>query len=165
MGKADKYQHGTHNAICDTCGFKYKASQLRMTWDGFFVCDPCWEPRHPQDFVRGKVDKLRVDIVRPDNDILYHETTLNANESAGDTSINVVTMTEISQYTALLIQLDPMMGQTSQYHACTVTTTPIVSTNILITPALPWAASSGNQIYILDHADYIQATEVTVDDL
>ena len=165
MGKADKYQHGTHNAICDTCGFKYKASQLRMTWDGYFVCDPCWEPRHPQDFVRSKVDKLRVDIVRPDNDILYYETTLNATEGAGDTSINVVTMTGMLQYSPLLIQLDPQMGQTSQYHVCTITTTPVVSTAILITPALPGAASSGNKIYVLDHADYIQANEVTADDL
>ncbi len=165
MGKADKYQHGTHNAICDTCGFKFKASQLRMTWDGFYVCDLCWEPRHPQDFVRAKVDKLRVDIVRPDDDILYAETTLNASESAGDTSISVVTMTGMSQYSPLLIQLDPQMGQTSQYHACIITTTPAVSTAILIHPALPGAASSGNIIYILDHADYIQANDVTVDDL
>lgn len=45
---------GDRNAICDRCGFKKKASRLRKTWDGLYVCaDTCWEPRHPQDYVRG----------------------------------------------------------------------------------------------------------------
>jgi hypothetical protein len=165
MGKADQFRLGDYNAICDTCGFKYKASQLRMTWDGFFVCEPCWEPRHPQDFVRSKQDKQRVAISRPDTSILFYETTLNASESTGDTSINVVTMTGMVQYSSLLIQLDPMMGQTSDYHACYITTAPVVSSNILIDPALPWSAASGNKVYILDHADYLIPNEVSVDDL
>lgn len=165
MGKADKFVLGTYNVICDTCGLKFKANQLRFTWDGYYVCAKCWEPRHPQDLVRGKYDKMTVPIARPDDDIKFYETTLNANESAGDTSINVVSMASMQKYSALMIQLDPMMGQTSQYHACTITTTPVVSTNILITPALPWAASSGNTVYVLDHGDYLTATEVTTDDL
>ena len=63
----DRFVSGTWNALCDECGFKFKATDLRMRWDGMFVCSKDWEPQHPQDFVRGRVDKQRVDIARPDD--------------------------------------------------------------------------------------------------
>lgn len=43
------------------------ASELRRTWDGFYVCEECWEPRHPQDFVRGVPDNPSVPWTRPDD--------------------------------------------------------------------------------------------------
>lgn len=46
-----------HNAICDVCGFKYRASELKLRWDGLRVCAEDFERRHPQEFVRA---------VRPD---------------------------------------------------------------------------------------------------
>lgn len=52
MGRADYLRLGDWNAICDECGRKFKASDLRLRWDGFRVCNGDWEPRHPQDFVR-----------------------------------------------------------------------------------------------------------------
>lgn len=61
------YTPGTWNCLCDVCGFKFKATDLRLRWDGAFVCSKDWETRHPQDFVRGRVDKQRVDIARPDD--------------------------------------------------------------------------------------------------
>ena len=48
---------GDWNAVCYFCGFKYKASELVRYWEGFYVCKECWEPRHPQDFVRGTIDE------------------------------------------------------------------------------------------------------------
>lgn len=56
MGRADYYKHGDTNALCMQCGFKFKGSELTMRWDGIWVCSECWEPRHPQDFVRGVKD-------------------------------------------------------------------------------------------------------------
>ncbi len=56
MGHADYFKMGDNNCICDRCGFKYKASELKQTWDGLYVCEKDWEPRHPQDFVRGVED-------------------------------------------------------------------------------------------------------------
>jgi hypothetical protein len=50
---ATYYKRGDWNAICDRCGAKFKASQLRKTWEGFMVCQKDWEPRHPQDYVRA----------------------------------------------------------------------------------------------------------------
>ena len=49
MGRADYWKEGDWNAICDTCGAKYKASQLLLQWDNFRVCRGCWDPKHPQE--------------------------------------------------------------------------------------------------------------------
>jgi hypothetical protein len=54
--KYNTYVNGDWNAICDDCGWEYKASELKSRWDGLRVCYRCWEPRHPQDFVRGVAD-------------------------------------------------------------------------------------------------------------
>ncbi len=35
------------------CARQFKANQLRKHWQGMYRCDKCWEPRHPQDFVRA----------------------------------------------------------------------------------------------------------------
>lgn len=65
------YEHGQWNAICDRCGFKYKSRQIRREWTGLRVCsgadtNNCWEPRHPQDFVRGKADRQNPPWTRPE---------------------------------------------------------------------------------------------------
>lgn len=60
-----EYRDGDHRAICDRCGFKYYASQLTLEWTGLRVCHKCWEPRHPQDFVRGIPDKQTPPWTRP----------------------------------------------------------------------------------------------------
>lgn len=52
------YRRGDFNAICDRCGQKFKASQLKRTWNGLRVCSYDFEERNAQDFVRA---------VRPDS--------------------------------------------------------------------------------------------------
>lgn len=60
------YTPGDWNAICDVCGFKYKASELRLRWDGAMVCRKDWEVRPPQDFVRGIKEQAGVPYSRPE---------------------------------------------------------------------------------------------------
>lgn len=52
----DVYVSGEWNAVCYLCGCKKKASDLKKHWQGYYVCEKHWEPRHPQDFVRGIED-------------------------------------------------------------------------------------------------------------
>ena len=70
MGKADYLALGTWNAQCSMCGSKYKASELKRYWTGTYRCTSCWEPRHPQDFVRGVQDVQTVPWSQPDNWVL-----------------------------------------------------------------------------------------------
>lgn len=59
------FKPGDWNVICDRCGRRRKASQCVMEWDNLFVCQtPCFETRHPQDFVTGKIDHQNVPINR-----------------------------------------------------------------------------------------------------
>lgn len=72
MNSSVYYKKGDHNAICDRCGFKDKASKLKQEWTGLYVCKECWEPRHPQEFLKGVKDDPSVKWTRPDapeNDI------------------------------------------------------------------------------------------------
>ena len=41
---AGKYAYGTS----DRSGFRYRLSDMRMEWNGFFVGKDEWEPKHPQ---------------------------------------------------------------------------------------------------------------------
>ena len=66
MSKADTLKLGDWNAICDRCGFKFKASELKKTWDNLYVCEDDWEPRHPMDFLRGRPDDSSTPWNRPE---------------------------------------------------------------------------------------------------
>jgi len=66
MGRADYLKLGDWNAICDTCGQKYKGTELKLQWNGFYACDTCFDFRQPQDFVRGVVDDQHTPYSRPD---------------------------------------------------------------------------------------------------
>lgn len=59
-GRADYLRLGDWNAQCGECARKFKASSLRLDWKGFHKCTACWEPRHPQDFVRGLPETVGV---------------------------------------------------------------------------------------------------------
>ena len=52
------FQSGQHWVSCDRCGCDVRAGDARITWEGFVVCPDDWEPRHPQDFVRAKEDRI-----------------------------------------------------------------------------------------------------------
>jgi hypothetical protein len=65
------YVPGDFWRVCDVCGFEYRASQTKKRWDGFMVCDADWEPRHPQDHVRGRKDRQRVPNPRPEPDDVF----------------------------------------------------------------------------------------------
>jgi hypothetical protein len=73
MGHADYLRNGDWNAICDRCGSKFKFSQLKLEWDGLYVCtaNGCWEPRQPQDYVKGVRDDMAVPVSRPDQPPVY----------------------------------------------------------------------------------------------
>lgn len=65
MGRP-RYDKGDWKAVCDSCGFEFKASKLRKRWDGLMVCSKDWEPRQPQDFVKGVADIQTPPWTRPE---------------------------------------------------------------------------------------------------
>ena len=74
MGKTWTYRSGDWNCICDICGIKIKASKTKQRWDGFITCPSCWEPRHSQDFIKVRQDKITVPFLRPRSEDLFVTT-------------------------------------------------------------------------------------------
>ena len=66
MSYQSNYVRGSWNCICEACGRLVKAGELRQRWDGFMVDERCWEPRQPQDFVRGVADYQAPPFTRPE---------------------------------------------------------------------------------------------------
>jgi len=67
---------GDWNAYCDGCKFKFKASELKLDWKGYYKCPHCWEARHPMDLQRPP---------RPSQPIPWSRPT---DETAGRTDVN-----------------------------------------------------------------------------
>jgi len=64
--RKNNYKKGDWNVICDVCGFKKRASEVRLRWDGLYVCQEDWETRHPQEFLRTPKDDTSVPFTRPE---------------------------------------------------------------------------------------------------
>ena len=60
------YKHSEWNAICDYCGEEFKSSQLKKDWQGYYACKLDWNPRQPQDFLKGVKDDPSVEWTRPE---------------------------------------------------------------------------------------------------
>ncbi len=73
----DHFILGDHNAICDVCGFEYKASVLKKRWDGAIVCRKDFELRHPQDLIKPRSERQNVKYARPEPEIVYVGTNEN----------------------------------------------------------------------------------------
>jgi len=89
-GPRDYFALGNWNAVCYCCGHKYKASELKRHWQGYYVCDGCWEPRHSQDFVRGGKDDQTPPWtqVRPGNVFVPGAPTVGPIAQPGDYPIH-----------------------------------------------------------------------------
>lgn len=64
------YATGRHSkAMCDRCGWKYPYRDLRQEWNGLWVCQECYDPKHEQlEPHRDTYDPTALDHARPDND-------------------------------------------------------------------------------------------------
>ncbi len=150
---------GPYRAICDRCGQKRYASELRMTWDNLWVCvDRCWEPRHPQDFVEGRPDDQTVPIVRADVVASMGTTTLGVAASRNATTVTLTSVSGLVDRDPLGIELD-----TGECHWTFSDGTPTGAGVVTLGSYLPGAASSGNVVYLpsINNETFITATGIT----
>lgn len=66
MGNGLNAIPGSYDVICDRTGFRIKAYEALMEWNGLFVRRESWERRQPLDFLRGVRDDQSVPISRPE---------------------------------------------------------------------------------------------------
>ena len=80
MSYKPSWDNGGWKVICDVCGRLFKEHDLQKRWDGVMVCSGDWEPRQPQDFVRGVADKQAPPWARPEasDDFLFTCTPITS---------------------------------------------------------------------------------------
>ena len=82
------YVSGSHWSLCDMCGSQFRAEDLQVTWDNFWVCDEDFELRHPQDFLRVRPEVITVDDpVRPENTDNVIATTFESSSLQGKSAV------------------------------------------------------------------------------
>lgn len=86
------HKAGTWNVICDVCGFKFKADQLKKRWDGKMVCDVDYELRNPQDLIRIPTDDPSVPWSRPESTDTYLTSDLTTQDGIPITSQDGATL-------------------------------------------------------------------------
>lgn len=64
------YQKGQWKMMSDRSGQTFLNSDIKTEWTGLKVAKHEWEPRHPQEYVRGVVDDYAVRDARPRPDLL-----------------------------------------------------------------------------------------------
>lgn len=135
---------GDHWVIDEVTGEKVPASETRKMWNGAVVSRRNFEPRHPQDFVKGRPQRYFVKDPRPrptDSFVGPLDTTLVADASPGDTTLSVASSVRMEAGDFLSIMLD-----SGEPFRVLLQTVPDASTIVILT-GLPGRASSGNMVY------------------
>lgn len=55
-----QYRDGSFYRVDDRTGFTRRAEDTKEEWDGLIVAKDVWEPRQPQDLVKGIIDDQTV---------------------------------------------------------------------------------------------------------
>jgi hypothetical protein len=98
---------GNWNALCDSCGRKFKASSLRKRWDGLMVCEEDWEMKHPQLTIRVPKEQIAPPWARPEPpDVFLPYCTLE--NSQGIIDLAVVDCARVDYTSSIVLDAAPI---------------------------------------------------------
>ena len=89
------FLNGAWNVVCDVCGLRFKSVDIVRRWDGAMTCRKCYEPRHPQDFIRVRDERISVPFSRPEADVFVPQ---NTSVLISDSVFTDESLTRILQY-------------------------------------------------------------------
>ena len=153
------YIKGDYWMVCDRCGFNYRKSNMRETWDGLWVCEDDWEPRHPQLSVKAKQDDQRVPVARPDRSCVLGSTTVGTTASVDATSIILTDASSLSSGDSIGVTLDNGIVQWTSLSASPSGNTVSLSTLLMD------QATAGNTVFLSSVADVTFSSSVSAEDL
>ena len=144
MGTERHFKMGSFYRICDRTGFATRAERTRKEWTGLIVRDAQWEPRQPQDFVKGVIDDQTVPQPRPRQVDAYDgplHTYVTNNAGIGDVTITVNNTSRMYAGDSINLELDN--GATLQ-----TTIVKIWSDGVKLTIGTPltWSISVNNDL-------------------
>lgn len=145
MGRKLHFKAGSFYRVDDRTGFPQRAERTRKEWNGLIVDQARWEPRQPQDLVKGVPDLQSVPDARPLGANIYVgpisvQTTANA--VIGQTSIPVQTTFGFYQGAKVGCMTDQDGGSVF----FTTIASPPAGFNLVLSNPLPYPMASGNLI-------------------
>lgn len=129
--------------ICDRSGFKVPASKTRKEWNGLIVDATKFEKRHPQDFVKGRREKLGVPDPRPRPvtiEVGALRTTIAVAAAAGALTIELESTVRFDDGDKIGI----MLATGDQFTVIVQNVNS--STQLLLTQPLPYGADVGAMV-------------------
>lgn len=143
MADDKHYVPGSFYRIDDRTGFKVRAEKTKAEWTGLIVRDQSWEPRQPQDFVKGVRDDQSVPFPRPRQTDKFQGplcTTIAVAGNAGDQIIYVRSSIRMAVGDVLNVMLD-----SGSNLVCTIVDIPS-TVSVQISPSLTAPVSVLNQV-------------------
>lgn len=159
MGRHYQFKLGSFYRTSDRTGFPQRAEITKKQWDGLYVEEAQWEPRQPQDLVRGVIDKQSVPEPRPLGPNIFvgpFSTQITANLTIGTFVIPVQSTFGFTVNDAIGVMLDS--GSIFQGFVDEVG-----SSTIQISSWLTGSVSSGNLIF--DYGQTATVNGVLLDNL
>lgn len=106
MATSDRsLKRGIWAVTCAVCGFDFDSDKVKKRWDGVWVCEDDWEPRHILDFFKVRKEDISVPFSQKvvdtitnyasidDSDSPYTHTStiyvLDIDATSGDVTVNL----------------------------------------------------------------------------
>lgn len=145
MGRKLHYKPGSFYRTDDRTGFPRRAERTRKEWTGLIVDEARWEPRQPQDLVKGVPDIQSVPDARPLGQNVYVGPI-----SVATTADAVIGQTTIPVQTTFGFYAGAPVGCMTDHDGGTVFFTTIATaptgSNLVLARGLPAPMASGNLI-------------------
>lgn len=156
MGRKLHYRPGSFYRVDDRTGFPQRAERTRQEWNGLIVDEARWEPRQPQDLVKGVPDKQSVPDARPLGQNIYVGPI-----SVQTTEAAVIGQTTIPVQTTFGFYQGAKVGCMTDFDNGTVFFTTIASpptgSNLVLAQGLPSSMASGNLITLYKPSPPVEA--------
>lgn len=143
MGRKLHFKPGSFYRTDDRTGFPQRAEDTRQEWTGLIVDERVWEPRQPQDLVRGVKDQQNVPNARPLAPNVFVGptfTTTTANAVVGQTVLPVQSTAGFFSGCSVSVMLDSGVNFNT-----TLAVQPGAGT-ITLAAGLAYTAASGNNV-------------------
>jgi hypothetical protein len=145
MGRKLHYKLGSFYRTSDRTGFPVRAENTRIQWNNLYVETKTWEPRQPQDLVKGVPDIQSVPDARPLGQNIYVGPV-----SVQTTAAAVVGQTVIPVQTTFGFYQGAKVGCMTDLDGGAVFFTTIAVApsgfNLTLANGLPYTMASGNLI-------------------
>lgn len=141
MGRHYHFRLGSFYRADDRTGFPQRAEHTRAQWNRLIVDESVWEPRQPQDLVKGVRDQQSVKDARPPAPPIWQGPLYGALTDAAAPLATVLTLETTASMT-IGDELGIMLDNGVMWNVGLLNILP--NDQIQISAGLPFSAASGN---------------------